>query len=197
MRCWQCWWSVPKSRTPAWLPHLLPLLLLKSYTINVGIFLGLWLSQSYFALQKFKIWMPNYCLYLANSRTFQLRKPLWQTISEKWNHICLICQHIIARPITNCELRVRWQGGQSTVCIYESEPESICSQRGSVLQVYAQAPASDPHGNQSHSGQPETHDVILREHGLPTLGEKVYKTQSQHHSITGVNCIYSCTAVAD
>ena len=54
-----------------------------------------------------------------------------------------------------------------------------------------------PPGNRSHSGQPETHDVILREHGLPAVSEKVYKTQSQHHTITGVNCIYSCAAVLD
>ncbi len=67
---------------------------------------------------------------------------------------------------------------------------SVYSEHGSALQVYAQAPPT-PWETESHSGQPETHDVILREHGLPAVSEKVYKTQSQHHTITGVNCIYS------
>lgn len=45
--------------------------------------------------------------------------------------------------------------------------------------------------------QPETHDVILRASRLPALGEKVSTTQSQHRSISEVNCIYSHTAVED
>lgn len=142
---------------------------------------------------------PNYCLYSANSRALQLWKQQWQTIYKRGTHICLICQRIITEPITSSE-----RGGRevSRLCMCLSrrrgereERKSVYSQHGSALQAYAQAPR--PPGNQSRSGQPETHDVILREHGLPAVSEKVYKTQSQHHTIIGVNCIYSWTAVVD
>lgn len=63
---------------------------------------------------------------------------------------------------------------------------SVYSQHESALQqVYAQAPQTlwEP---KQYSRQLETHDVILREHKLPGLSEKVYKTQSQHTQSVGL-----------
>lgn len=67
-------------------------------------------------------------------------------------------------------------------------------QRRSVLQVCARAPSKNP---LREPRQPETHDVIPRASRLPALGEKVSTAQSQHRSISEVNCIYSHTAVED
>ncbi len=93
-----------------------------------------------------------YCLYSANSRASQLWKQHRQTISKTGTHICLICQHITATPITNSELRGRWQRGHSAVhgCVSRRQREerksgaraSVCSQHGCALQVNAQVPPS-------------------------------------------------------
>lgn len=116
---------------------------------------------------------------------FNFESNTGKTICKRGTHICLICQHIITEPITNPELRVRWQRGQPTGCVCESrrrEKENIYRSR--ILQVSKLSPplhtrththTPDPPGKRSHSGQPETHDVILREHGLPAVSEKVYK----------------------
>ena len=58
-------------------------------------------------------------------------------------------------------------------------------------------PCPTPLGTEATAGNLKPHDVILGEHGLPAVSEKVYKTQSQHHTITGVNCIYNPPAVVD
>lgn len=70
----------------------------------------------------------------------------------------------------------------------------IC--RRSLLQVWRSGSCA-PSGSPSPRRQPETHDVIGRESRLPALSEKVHRTQSQQGSISGVNCIYSYTAVVD
>lgn len=134
--------------------------------------------------------------YSANSRAFQLwKQPTTNYLPEGGTHICLICQHIITEPITNSELTARWQRGQSAVCVW-AERMSVYPQHGSAL-CRSALPLRPPWETEATAGNLKPHDVILREHGLPAVSEKVYKTQSQHHTITGVNCIYSWAAVVD
>lgn len=167
------------------------------------LFLVFDFSLNHTVLQKRPLeitWSQIIVFIQANSRAIQLWKQLWQTISERGKHICLIRQHIITEPITKSELRERWQRGQSTVsvCVWaEGEDQERMTVYSQICSPGLCCRLLKPPGNRSHSGQPETHDVILREQRLPAVSEKGHKTQSQHHTITGVNCIYSCTAVVD
>lgn len=138
--------------------------------------------------------IPNYSLYSANSRAFQLWK---QHYLQEGTHICLICQHILTEPITNSELTAEVADRSvDCVCMHHSEQREWVSIHSMDL-LSRSMPPPPPWETEGTAGNLKPHDVILREHGLPAVSEKVYKTQSQHHTITGVNCIYSWAAVVD
>lgn len=137
---------------------------------------------------------PNDCNYSVNSGRFSASKiTLTNYLQEGNTHL----PHLSTHPNrANNKLWAQSEvAGRSVDCVcLRGERMSVYSQHGSALQVYTQA--LQPPGNRSSGGQPETHDVIRGEHGLPGLSEKMYKTQSQHR-IGGVNCIYSRAAVVD